>query len=343
MWSAFIAAAAATWVAGVYLARATDALDVRWQLGETLGGMLLLAIAGTLPELAITLTAAASGHLDLAAGNLLGGIAVQTAVLAICDAFAVEDRPLSYLVGSLLPVLEALLVVALVSLAALGTLLPTSTHAFGVSPASAAIVVTWGAGMAVLAHVRRSPKWRAVMPGSSPGRPHRRIPHPARQHPYSRMATWKVLLIFAAGSAVTLAAGSTLVASGTTLSSRLGLTGVVFGATVLALATSLPEISTGVESVRLGDNQLAMADVFGGNAFQLTLFAAADLVAGAPLLPHAGAANSWLACLGIAVTAIYAAAVIIRPQRTWLRLGADSLLVLATLIVGVAGLALVAH
>jgi len=50
----FAAGAAATWAAGLYLSKTTDALDVRLRLGEALGGMILLAIAGTLPEIAIT-------------------------------------------------------------------------------------------------------------------------------------------------------------------------------------------------------------------------------------------------------------------------------------------------
>jgi cation:H+ antiporter len=33
----FVAAGAATWVAGVFLSRSTDALDVRFGLGEELG------------------------------------------------------------------------------------------------------------------------------------------------------------------------------------------------------------------------------------------------------------------------------------------------------------------
>jgi cation:H+ antiporter len=81
----FLVGAGATWGAGLRLASSTDALDVRFSLGEELGGILLLAFAGTLPALAITVSGAARGNLDLAAGNLIGGIAIQTMVLAVCD------------------------------------------------------------------------------------------------------------------------------------------------------------------------------------------------------------------------------------------------------------------
>ena len=57
--------------------RSTRASD----LGDALGGLVLLAVAGSLPELAITISAASQGNLPLAAGNLIGGIAVQTMVL----------------------------------------------------------------------------------------------------------------------------------------------------------------------------------------------------------------------------------------------------------------------
>jgi cation:H+ antiporter len=339
----FVAAAAATWVAGVYLSRATDALDLRWGMGETFGGMLLLAIAGTLPEAAITVTAALSHQIGLAAGNLLGGIAIQTAVLVVCDFFVTEKKPLSYLVGSLIPVLEASLVIAMTAVAMLGALLPPTTLVAGMSPASILIVVLWLGGMAVLNSVRNSPKWTVVMPGSKPGRHHRRVPHRTYVHPYAHASTGRVVAVFLFASVVTLVAGVGLTVSGSAIATNIGMNGILFGATVLALASALPELSTGIAAVRIGDNQLAMGDIFGGNAFQLTLFLAADLLAGTAVLAQAGATNSWLAGLGILVTIVYAASVVVRPERNYFRLGADSLVVLCMLVVGFAGLALIAR
>ena len=335
----FLAGAAATWAAGILLSKTTDSLDARFSLGQELGGLLLLAVAGSLPELAITISAAAGGHLDLAAGNLIGGIAMQTMVLVVCDFVVGPQRPLTYLVGALTPVLEGLLVVLIVSAVLMGSLLKPSTAIGGVvSPASVAIVVFWLLGVFVVNWVRRAPRWSVDMPGSHRGRRNHAEPHAEHVHPYTSASTRRVLLLFLFACGVTLVAGVLLEATGNTLADRAGVNGVIFGATVLAGATALPEISSGIAAVRLGDNALALGDIFGGNAFQLTLFLLADLIAGSPVLPTAGPLNGWLASLGVAVTAIYATGVIVRPGRCIARLGPDSIVAILVFGVGIAGL-----
>jgi cation:H+ antiporter len=337
----FLVGAVATWVAGIRLSDTTDALDVRFNLGEELGGIVLLALAGTLPEFAITVSAAAQGDLSLAAGNLIGGIAVQTMVLVICDFTVRGERPLTFLVGALTPVLEALLVVLVVAVVLMGALLPPSAAIGGVvSPASVAIVLFWLGGVAVVNWVRKNPRWSVSMPGSHTGRANRRQDHPEAAHPYAKSSTARVLTYFAAACAVTLVAGVALELSGEALANRAGINGVIFGATVLATATALPEISSGLAAVRLGDNALAIGDIFGGNAFQVCLFLVADLVAGSPVLPTAGRLNSWLAALGVALTSVYGMGLIVRPDRRLARLGPDSIFAIVVFAGGIVGLAL---
>ncbi len=321
----FVAAAVATWVAGVYLSKTTDSLDLRFGLGEALGGLILLAVTGSLPEIAITASAALAGHLDLAVGNLIGGVAIQTLVLVVLDLFAGRERPLSFLVGSLVPVLEALIVVVVLATAMAGAALSKSTNVVGVSPTSLAVVIFWVGGVWVVNRVRLNPAWEVHAPESRPGRRHARQPHPEGQHPYAGASTARVLVIFVTGSLVTLGAGVALQASGSLLADRMNLKGAIFGATFLAAATALPEISSGIAAVRLGDMQLAVGDILGGNSFQICLFLLADLLAGTPVIVAAHTSDVWLGGLGLLMTGIAAAAIIARPKRTYLWLGLDSL------------------
>jgi cation:H+ antiporter len=332
----FVVAAAATWGAGVYLAKTTDALDSRFGLGEALGGLILLAVTGSLPEIAITASAAVAGHLDLAVGNLIGGVAVQTLVLVVLDLFAGRQRPLSFLVGSLIPVLEALIVVIVLATAMGGAALSPTTNIGGASPTSIAVVILWVGGVWVVNRVRLSSDWKVEAPDSRPGRRHRREPHPAGSHPFAKSSTGRVLAIFVAGSVVTLGAGVALQASGSLLAGRMNVQGAIFGATFLAAATALPEISSGIAAVRLGDMQLAVGDILGGNSFQICLFLLADLLAGTPVIGAAHTSDIWLGGLGLMMTGIAASAIIARPKRTYLWLGIDSVTLIVVYALAIA-------
>jgi len=96
------------------------------------------------------------------------------------------------------------------------------------------------------------------------------------------VSTTKALAVFSAAAVVTLVAGALLEQSGSQAANHVGLSGVLFGATVLAAATSLPELSTGITAVRGGDYQLAFGDIFGGNAFLPVLLLLATIISGKP-------------------------------------------------------------
>src|SRR5215472_2726513 len=157
----FLIASAVTWAAGVILADATDALDDRFGFGEALGGLILLGFAGTLPEIAITVSGALTGDLGLVTGNLLGGIAMQTLVLVLLDAVSHSRTPLTALSTVLEPIVEALLVIILLSIALLGHLLPASVAVGSASPTSILLVVIWFGGVLLLNRLRTSQRWQA--------------------------------------------------------------------------------------------------------------------------------------------------------------------------------------
>ena len=341
----FGAAAGAIWVAGVQLSKQTDVLATRLHLGSALGGLLLLAVATNLPEIAITASAALSGNIGLAVGNILGGIAIQTVVLVALDAFGVRGRhPLTYRAASLVLVLEALLVVAILAVVIAATQLPPELVLWRLTPGPVLIAVLWLVGLFVLQRAGTSLPWHeSGQPPDGQDRPKGHSQKQTEQQATTRgTSTAKATAIFGAAALVTLVAGVVLERSGEAMAADIGLTGVLFGATVLAAATSLPELSTGLTSVRAGDDQLAVSDIFGGNAFLPVLFLLATLLSGRAVLPHAQSTDIYLTALAILLTLVYAAGLLFRPQRRIARMGVDSLIVLALYALGLAGLFVIA-
>jgi cation:H+ antiporter len=337
----FAAAAAAIWVAGIQLSNQTDVLATRLHLGAAMGGLILLSVATNLPEIAIVVSASISGNVDIAVGNILGGIAVQTVVLVILDAFGVKGpRPLTYRAASLVLVLEGALVLAVLSVVIAGTQLPPTLIAFRIAPGGVLILIVWAAGLLLLQRATKSLPWHEA--GEAPDNQERPRGHSQQSAEHvattKGISTTKSATIFGLAALVTLVAGVVLERSGEAIAGHVGLSGVLFGATVLAAATSLPEVSTGLTSVRAGDYQLAVSDIFGGNAFLPVLFLVASLLSGQAVLPQAQNTDIYLTGVAMLLTLVYTAGLVFRPPRRVAGLGVDSLVVLGLYALAIAGL-----
>ena len=337
----FCLCAGAIWVAGIFLSNYTDVLSDRLHLGAALGGLILLAVATNLPEIAITISATMSGHLDVAVSNILGGIAIQTVVLVALDAFGVRvPRPLTYQAASLRLVLEGAVVAAVLAVVVMGTQLPRTATAFRLSPDVVAIAAVWVAGLVLTQRAAKLP-WQDN--GNAPDSQPEPRGHSSRKRAAAAtttgITTRKALGVFGGAAIVTLVAGALLEESGVQAADHFGLSGVLFGATVLAAATALPELSTGLTAVRSGDYQLAFGDIFGGNAFLPVLLLLATVLGGKAVLPNAHNSDLYLTALGMLLTIIYMAGLVFRPARQHARLGVDSIAVLGVYLLGVAGLA----
>ena len=335
----FAAAAAAVWIAGTRLAKTTDVLSKRLGFGEALGGAVLLAIATNLPEIAIVVTAALAHNLDIATGNILGGIAIQTVVLAVLDGFGVRDKPFSYRAASLQLVVEAALVVALLSIVVDGTRLAPSAIYYRLTVPAVLIFVVWVVGLYLIQRAQYGLPWHEK--GSPPDG--QKVPrgHRKTMREQQGASTVRAAIEFSLAAVVTLAGGVALERFSASISTRVGISGVLFGATVLAAATALPEVSTGLQSLKMGDYQLAFSDILGGNAFLPVLFLPATIISGQAVLPQAHNTDVYLTALGILLTVVYLWGLLFRPKRQFARLGPDSIAVVALYVLGIVGLAIV--
>ena len=123
------------------------------------------------------------------------------------------------------------------------------------------------------------------------------------------------------------------------LAEQTGLGDSFVGATLLASSTSLPELSTTLAAVRIGSYAMAVANIFGSNLIMVALILPADLCfTGGAILEHADRAGILSLSVGIVVTAVYLMGLIERRNRTVLRMGVDSLVVLVLYVASLVAL-----
>lgn len=347
----FLAAAAVVWAAGSRLARYVDEIADRTGLGQAFAGLLLLGGITSLPEIAVSVTAALDGEAALAVNNLFGSIAAQVAILALADALigrealtSVVVEPVVLLQGALNVLLLTFAAMAITSGdVALGPVGAWSTFLLGAYLVSVWALsgyegrVTWVARPAPAEGEGEDGPPEAERAGSD-----ERAGPDEREEDRRRDGTGAASLSglvprTAAAAVCILVAGWLLSETGSAAAAQSGLGSAFFGATFLAVATSLPEISTVVGAVRLKRYEMALGDIFGTNLFNAALVFVIDaLAAGPPVLARVGAFSAFGALLGSVLTALFMAGVIERRNRTVLRMGWDSLAALVAYAAGVA-------
>ncbi len=133
------------------------------------------------------------------------------------------------------------------------------------------------------------------------------------------MPAWLVFLL--SGAAIVLA-GVRLSRDGDTIAVRTGLGGAWVGAILVAAATSLPELTTDLYAVRQGTPSLAVGDLFGSSMANMLILALVDLSTRHVFVLSRVAVNQALVgALGISLTAVAAAGVLVRAELSLLGIG----------------------
>lgn len=326
---AFALSAACVWIAGARLAYLADALADRFQLAKSLVGLLLLSLATSLPEVATTLSAAIQQSRDLVLNNLFGGIALQTAILAMADFWA--RGPITNYPRKANHTLEATLVVLLLSVALVVTNLGETFVVAGVGLGSITIAVFYVGAIWLLRMYDGSSDWVPVdLPDPDP------LAFPA---PSGLAQTASVNMIWQsiAACVAILVFGLLLVLFAERLAEQSGLGTGFIGVTLLAAATSLPELSTSIAAVRIGAYTMALSNIFGSNLIMLVLVFPADILfRDGPILQNTSSIVNLSLAFGLTVTAIFLIGLIVRRKPRLGKFGLDSILVLATFVASLA-------
>ncbi|WP_146523684.1 sodium:calcium antiporter [Stieleria varia] len=324
------------WGAGTKLSKYVDLFADRTGLGKAFAGALLLGGATSLPELATTLTASYSGAAELAATNLLGGVVMQIAVLALIDAFVLRGRPLTLFSPKSSLLMAGIMLIGLIALAsaavASGELLAWS----GVGIWPVALFAAYLLSMGVIYRYEGDPRWEPRGEIAQPPESARDLKD-AHRHAFQETSTAQLVGYFLVASVVVLVGGVLVAKTGEAIAEQTGVGQSIIGATLVAFATSLPEVSTTYSAVRFGAYSMAAANILGTNSLEIALFLPAELAyRGGAIFDAMQPSASFLAAIGIVVTSLYLWGILERRDRTVLGMGVDSLAVLIVYIGGMA-------
>lgn len=326
----FVSAAALVLIAGIRLASYAEEVAERTGLGRAFLGALLLGGVTSLPEASTTVSASAIGNAPLAVNNIFGGIALQVAVLALAD-WVARGRALSSRVGDDTVLLQAALLIMVLGVATAGVLLPDPL-VLGVGLWAVAVFV---AAVVAFFFIHRHPT-----PGRWSPRRAARGPLPGDVATDGGMARRPIaglgLRLIVAALAI-LVGGYVLATVGDILAERTGMGSAFVGAVLVAVATSLPEVSTTLGAVRIGAYAMAYANIFGANILDASILLLADAVYPGPaVLNEVGPSTAAAGLLGIVLTAVWLVGLLKRRGRVVLGLGLDSGVVLVFYLAGVA-------
>jgi cation:H+ antiporter len=285
-----LAGMACLYVGGELLVRGSVSAAVRLGIRPMVAGLTIVAFGTSAPELAVTLDAALEGYNDVAVGSIVGSnicnIALILGLSAIISPFRVD--PQIFRVD--IPIMFA-------SAALLGALLLdnqlTRTEGF---------VLMLGIVAYIALHL-----WLALSGKSTPHVAGHAGPgvRPKR--------AWLVALMIVSGLFALAGGGYYVVHGGVELAAGLGVSSAVIALTVVAVGTSLPELSTSIVAATRGQGDIALGNVVGTNIFNI--FAILGLTA--TIHPLVRGAVEWLDLGVMAIVSM----IVVPLAWTGLRLG----------------------
>lgn len=234
---------------GEALIRGSLAAARRLGVSPLLSGLVIVGFGTSAPELVVSVDAALNGQPDIAIGNVVGSnIGNVLLILGVCALITpLAVKPLALRRDAVVVVAASLLFVVLVGGSALGR------------PDAAIFLV---AMVAYLVLAYWSERFHAAPSGEL---------HQAEAEELSSVPTsvlWTVVAVLV-GLLLLVAGSQVLLRGAVGIAERLGVSEAVIGLTLVAIGTSLPELSISVIAALRRHADVAVGNILGSNIFNL--------------------------------------------------------------------------
>ncbi len=224
-------------------------------------GATIVGFATSLPEIIVSVIAAAQGDVDMATGNAIGSVTANTGLIM---GISLLFMPMAIRLKHYFPKIMILMV----SIAAVWL--------FGISGyisfiASIVLVVFFAVFV-----------WENV---SSAKKQLARTESETRSEPVIKSVVAKKIFIFIIGCAGIVGGSELLVNYGTAIAASLGVPTRIISLSAVAIGTSLPELVTTVTAIRKKQDSLSVGNILGSNIIDITFVLPPCLLAYGGSLP----------------------------------------------------------
>ncbi len=226
-----------------FFVEGSSSIAKRLRVPSLIIGLTIVAMGTSLPECAVSISAAIAGNTGVAVGNAVGSnIFNLMVVCGVCALFC----PLTVSRGTLTGEFPFSVIVAAV-LMVLGWLGMTLGHIDGF------ILLVLFVGF-LLWMIRSAQKARNESEA---------------EDEYEIRPIWQCIVYIVGGAAAIAAGGQIVVNAASAIATSFGMSQNLIGLTIVAFGTSLPELATSVVAARKHEVDMALGNVIGSNIFNI--------------------------------------------------------------------------
>ena len=240
----FILSLVILWRGGELLVKSASGIAKFTGMGGFLAGFTVVALGTSMPEFVVCLVAVIEGSSDIAVGNMVGsnianiglifGLTVLISPIVMSkDAWKEQRLPLVFVV--------------FMTFAAYGL----SRAGFSIGRGEGILLFSLLA-VFLFVHYGKSREKRNEVPSTLQGD-----------------GGWKLLFYAVLGSTLLAGSAHLLVSSAINIAGQLGISELFIGVTVIALGTSLPELSTSLAAAWRKEQNIVVGNIIGSNFFNL--------------------------------------------------------------------------
>lgn len=262
-------------------------LAERFGIPQLVIGLTIVAMGTSLPEAAVSVSAALKGSAEITIGNIVGSnimnVLLILGITSVITPLAVQKSTIKYEIPFMI-VVSALL-------AGIGL----TDHVVGRTDG----IVLWVLMLVYLGYLLVMAKKGNGLPEGEEGQEEKPMP------------VWKMLLLILLGGVMIVIGSDVAVDAATALARIFGMSERLIGLTIVAFGTSLPELVTSATAAVKGKADIAVGNIVGSNIFNILFVVGTSAL----ITPVAYAANFFVDSIVCIATAALLWVLVVKNKR----------------------------